>query len=153
MNLRTFFLLLTVAAIALLAALNWSALSAPSHVSLGLVTFDAPLGLLMLGLTVLLGIFFVAYVLSLQGTVLLDARRHAKEMQVQRELADKAEASRFTELRQYLETQHSQTQSALWARLDALDARITARMLESDNSTAAYIGQLEQQLRARRDIG
>ncbi|NMM77527.1 Signal transduction histidine kinase [Acidovorax sp. SRB_14] len=153
MNLRTFFLLLTVAAIALLAALNWNTLAAPSPVSLGLVSFTAPLGLLMLGLTVLLGVFFVAYVLSLQGTVLMDARRHAKEMQVQRELADKAEASRFTELRQYLETHHSQAQSALWARLDALDARIAARMLESDNSTAAYVGQLEQQLRARRDLG
>ena len=40
----------------------------------------------------------VAYVLSLQGSVLLETRRHTKELQAQRELADKAEASRFTEL-------------------------------------------------------
>ena len=93
MHLRSIVLLLTVLVIAALAALNWPALAAPSLVSLGVVSFEAPLGLLMLALTALLGIFFVAYVLSLQGSVLLETRRHTKEMQVQRELADKAEAS------------------------------------------------------------
>ena len=149
MNSRTLVLLLIVAATAALAVLNWTALSEPSPISLGVTTVDAPLGLIMLGLTVLLGVFFIAYVLSLQGSVLLDTRRHTKEMQAQRELADKAEASRFTELRAFLENQHQQTQSQLMARLDALESRLTARAAESDNSTAAYVGQLEQQLRPR----
>ena len=149
MNSRTLVLLLIVAATAALAVLNWTALSEPSPISLGVTTVDAPLGLIMLGLTVLLGVFFIAYVLSLQGSVLLDTRRHTKEMQAQRELADKAEASRFTELRAFLETQHQQTQSQLMARLDALESRLAARAQESDNSTAAYVGQLEQQLRPR----
>ena len=146
MNSRTLVLLLIVAATAALAVLNWTALSEPSPISLGVTTVDAPLGLIMLGLTVLLGVFFIAYVLSLQGSVLLDTRRHTKEMQAQRELADKAEASRFTELRAFLENQHQQTQSQLMARLDALESRLAARAQESDNSTAAYVGQLEQQL-------
>ena len=97
MQLRSFVLLLTVLAIAALAALNWPTLATPSLVSLGVVSFEAPLGLLMLALTTLLGIFFLAYVLSLQGSVMLETRRHTKELQAQRELADKAEASRFTE--------------------------------------------------------
>ena len=147
MNFRTLILLLTVAAIATLAALNWSALSVPSMVWLGLASVEAPLGLIMLGLTILLGVFFIAYVLSLQGSVLLDTRRHTKEMTAQRELADKAEASRFTELRAFLEVQHQQVQSQLMDRLDALEARLAVRAQESDNSTAAYVGQLEQQLR------
>ncbi len=146
MNSRTLVLLLIVAATAALAVLNWTALSEPSPISLGVTTVDAPLGLIMLGLTVLLGVFFIAYVLSLQGSVLLDTRRHTKEMQAQRELADKAEASRFTELRAFLENQHQQTQSQLMARLDALESHLAARAQESDNSTAAYVGQLEQQL-------
>ncbi len=146
MNSRTLVLLLIVAATAGLAVLNWTALSEPSPISLGVTTVDAPLGLIMLGLTVLLGVFFIAYVLSLQGSVLLDTRRHTKEMQAQRELADKAEASRFTELRAFLENQHQQTQSQLMARLDALESHLAARAQESDNSTAAYVGQLEQQL-------
>lgn len=149
MNSRTLVLLLIVAATAALAVLNWTALSEPSPISLGVTTVDAPLGLIMLGLTVLLGVFFIAYVLSLQGSVLLDTRRHSKEMTAQRELADKAEASRFTELRAFLENQHQQTQSQLMARLDALESRLAARAQESDNSTAAYVGQLEQQLRPR----
>ena len=149
MNSRTLVLLLIVAATAALAVLNWTALSEPSPISLGVTTVDAPLGLIMLGRTVLLGVFFIAYVLSLQGSVLLDTRRHTKEMQAQRELADKAEASRFTELRAFLENQHQQTQSQLMARLDALESHLAARAQESDNSTAAYVGQLEQQLRPR----
>ena len=149
MNSRTLVLLLIVAATAALAVLNWTAFSEPSPISLGVTTVDAPLGLIMLGLTVLLGVFFIAYVLSLQGSVLLDTRRHTKEMQAQRELADKAEASRFTELRAFLENQHQQTQSQLMARLDALESHLAARAQESDNSTAAYVGQLEQQLRPR----
>ena len=151
MNSRTLVLLLIVAATAALAVLNWTALSEPSPISLGVTTVDAPLGLIMLGLTVLLGVFFIAYVLSLQGSVLLDTRRHSKEMTAQRELADKAEASRFTELRAFLETQHQQVQSQLIARLDTLEARLAARAQESDNSTAAYVGQLEQQLRIQLD--
>lgn len=149
MNSRTLVLLLIVAATAGLAVLNWTALSEPSLISLGVTTVDAPLGLIMLGLTVLLGVFFIAYVLSLQGSVLLDTRRHTKEMQAQRELADKAEASRFTELRAFLETQHQQVQDQLIERLDALESRLAVRAQESDNSTAAYVGQLEQQLRPR----
>ena len=149
MQLRSVVLLVTVLAIAALAALNWPALAAPSLVSLGVMSVEAPLGLLMLSLTVLLGIFFLAYVLSLQGSTLMDARRHTKEMQAQRELADKAEASRFTELRAFLEAQHQQGQSSVLARLDGLEARLATRADVSDNSTAAYVGQLEQQLHAR----
>jgi uncharacterized membrane protein len=147
MQMRSTLLLIIVLAIAALAALNWELLAASSMVSVGLMSFEAPLGLLMLGLTTLLGVFFVAYVLFLQGSVLMETRRHTKEMQAQRELADKAEASRFTELRSFLETQHVQAQEALLARLDRLESHLTTRAEESDNTTAAYMGQLEQQLR------
>ena len=149
MHLRSVVLLLTVVAIAALAALNWPALVAPSTVSLGVMSIEAPLGLIMLALTALLGIFFVAYVLSLQGSVLMETRRHTKEMHAQRELADRAEASRFTELRVFLETQHHQAHMAVLARLDALESHLAARAQETDNTTAAYVGQLEQQLRVR----
>lgn len=146
MSFRTISLIIIVALIALLAAFNWSTLVAPSAVSLGFTEIQAPLGLLMLALTALLGVFFIAYVLWMQGSVLLEARRHAKEMQAQRELADKAEASRFTELRAVMEALHAKDKEALMARLDALEAHLITRAQESDNSTAAYVGQLEQQV-------
>jgi hypothetical protein len=116
------------------------------------VVFEAPLGLIMLGLTALLGILFLAYVLALQGSVLMETRRHNKEMHAQRELADKAEASRFTDLRTFLDVQHQQSHATLLARIDQLEARLVARAAESDNSTAAYVGQLEHQLRTRNTV-
>ena len=149
MHLRSVVLLLTVLAIAALAALNWPTLAEPSLVSLGVMSIEAPLGLIMLALTALLGTFFVAYVLSLQGSVLMETRRHTKELHAQRELADRAEASRFTELRTFLETQHQQAHAAVLQRMDVLEAHLAARAQETDNTTAAYVGQLEQQLRVR----
>ena len=143
MNFRSLLLTLTISAIAALAFFNWSTLATPTQVSLGLITVEAPLGLLMLGLTTLLAALFIAYVLWLQGSVLLETRRHGKEMQAQRELADKAEASRFTEMKAFLESRGQQTHAALMERIETLEARLLARANESDNTTAAYVGQME----------
>ncbi|KAF1048763.1 LapA family protein [Xylophilus sp.] len=158
MKLRSVILLLIVLAIAVLAALNWTALSVVAPVSLGLAVVDLPLGIVMLTLTVLLGVFFLAYVLSLQAQVLVDTRRWAKDLQSQRELADRAEASRLTELRLALESRLQdeatvalQGRDALTARIDLLESRLAARLEQSDNTTAAYVGQLEDRL-AHRDV-
>ena len=153
MNFRSIILVLIVVAIGALAALNWTTLATPTLISLGITSIQAPLGLVMLALTILLGVFFLAYVLWLQGAVLLETRRHNKEMTTQRDLADKAEASRFTELRTYLDGHYRSGQDALLARIDVLESRLSARVQESDNSTAAYVGQLEDQLRHRGTVG
>ncbi|MCO5104589.1 MAG: LapA family protein [Burkholderiaceae bacterium] len=152
MNLRSLLLTLTVAAIAALAVLNWNALATAVPMSLGLATVEAPLGVVMLALTALLAAFALAYVLWLQGSVLMETRRHGKEMQVQRELADKAEASRFTEMKAFLQTQSQQSHAALMERIETLESRLLARANESDNTTAAYWGQLENQLQTRRRV-
>ena len=156
MHVRTIIISITILAIAALAALNWAALSAPASVSLGVASIEAPLGLIMLGLTALLGAVFLAYVFYLHSSVMLEARRHNKEMAAQRELADKAEASRFTELRVFLEAQQQQemaaqkeTAAALSARLDQLEKALEARAEQSDNGIAAQIGELEDRLERR----
>lgn len=149
MNFRTIILLLIAIVIAALAVLNWDTLIDPTTVSLGVTSIEAPLGAIMLGLTILLSVFFLAYVLSMHGSVLLETRKHVRELNAQRELADKAELSRFTELRQYLETQQRQSQDLFNARMDAMEARLSARAQESENVTAAFMGQLEDQLRTR----
>ena len=144
---RTLLLLVVALVIAALAALNWTTLSTNTDVSLGVTTVQAPLGLIMLALTVILAIFFVVYVLYLQSTVLLETRRHGRELQAQRELADKAEASRFTELRAYLETQE-QKHGRACSRAAAGRAGV-ASWIRSDNTIAAHIGQLEDRLERR----
>ena len=146
MHIRTIIISLIILATAALAALNWGALSTPSSINFGVTSVEAPLGLIMLGLTTALVVVFAAYVVYLHSSVMLETRRHNKEMQSQRDLADKAEASRFTELRGVLESLHAQNKQDLMARMDQLEAHLVSRAQESDNSTAAYVGQLEQQV-------
>lgn len=74
-------------------------------------------------------------------------------MQVQRDLADKAEASRFTELRNFLEAQETKhmaqnadRHAALLTRLGQLESVIRQRSEQSDNTVAAHIGQLEDRI-------
>jgi mannitol-specific phosphotransferase system IIBC component len=156
MGLRTAVLLVVVLLIAALAALNWSLVATPATMSIGFMQVTAPFGLIMLGLTALLGIFFVAYVVYLQSSILFETRRHSKEMQAQRDLAGKAEASRFTELRNFLETQenahmarNAERHAAMLARVEQLEQAFHRRVEQTDHSIAAHIGQLEDRLDRR----
>ena len=153
MHIRTIVISLIVLATAALAALNWVALSTPSSINFGVTSVEAPLGLIMLGLTTALVVVFVAYVVYPHSSVMLETRRHSKEMSAQRELADKAEASRFTELRNYLDTQRQQSvaadaqaHAALLGRLEQLEKTLTLRVEQTDNSLAAHVGELEDRL-------
>ena len=117
MPLRTVFLIVVLALIALFAVLNWGAFLAPTTLSFGVAQVQAPLGLIMLGLLAVLTALFLIYVVYLQTTVILEWRRREKELQASRELADQAEASRFTELRAHLDTRLSEIENSLSAQL------------------------------------
>lgn len=153
MQIRTVLFVIILGAIGGLAALNWETFNAPTELWLGVTTVQAPLGLVMLGLTAVLTAFFLVFIIYLQSSVLLEARRHAKELQANRELADQAEASRFTELRRFIELelrsvvqQDTETRTALLARLDRLDTELMAAVNQSGNTLAAYIGEVEDRL-------
>lgn len=158
MNLRTFALLLVLAAIAVFAALNWSAFMAPTTLSLGFGEVQAPLGLIMLGMTALLALAFLVFVVYLQTSVLLEGRRHARELQASRGLADQAEASRFTELRAFLEAELAKLASEREAagagvveRLDQLERNLRSAVDQTGNTIAAYIGELDDRLKRGAD--
>ena len=77
-------------------------------------------------------------------------------MQTQRDLADKAEASRFTELRNFLETQanahmarNAERHAAAAGPRRAVRDRGAPRAEQTDNTLAAHIGQLEDRLERR----
>lgn len=135
MPLRTLLLLLFVALVAGFAALNWGAFAAPTTLNLGVAAVEAPLGLLMLGLVVLVALAFLGYVALFQGRLLLESRRHAKELQAQRQLADQAEASRFTELRTLLQ-----------AEVLRLEGALRGEVRDSANSLAAMIAELDERI-------
>jgi hypothetical protein len=153
MKLPSLLLLLVLIAIASFAMLNWEAFFSPTELSLGYTTVNMPLSLVMLGLLVIVTVLFLAFVVYLQGSVLLEARRHSRELQANRELADRAEASRFTELRTFLDaelikqtTQNGDSKDAVLARIDKLEHEFRSFMEQSGNTLAAYIGELEDRL-------
>jgi hypothetical protein len=105
-------------------------------------------------------VVFLASTLYMQSKNLLETRQYARELNTQRELADKAEASRFTELRSYLEVQalaaqHREAAAAtvLAERFAQQQQALLARLEQSDNSMAAYMGQLEDRLERRNGMG
>jgi len=142
MRARTFIALLVIALISAFVILNWAAFMAPTTLSVGFSQFEAPLGLVMLGLLALVVLGFAAYMALWQGTILVETRRHTKELQSQRELADQAEASRFTELRNAMQAEFAKVAERLGQAQDAL----RQEMRDSGNSLAATIGEIEDRL-------
>lgn len=153
MRARTLLLLLLLVLVATFAMINWTAFVAPTQLSLVFTTIEAPLGVVMLGILAGLVIVFLVYVVYMQSTVLLEGRRHSKELKEQRALADQAEASRFTELREYLAAElkavHGEIgtlESRVLTRLDQIEERGRASVEQAGNTLAAYIGELEDRL-------
>jgi uncharacterized integral membrane protein len=153
MYLRTLLILVAILAIGVFASVNWSAFTAPTTLSLIVATVEAPLGLILLGFIVILTLLFLVYLIYLQSSVLLEWRRHARELEGQRELAEEAEASRFNQLRSFLEVevrelakQLEEMRSVMAARLDQLDRELRSVVEQSGNTLAAYIGELEDRI-------
>jgi hypothetical protein len=150
MYLRTLLIFVVLGLVAVFSALNWSAFIAPTMLSLGFTTVEAPLGLILLVIVGLLTLLFLVYVTYLQSTVLFETRRHSRELQAQRELAEQAEASRFNQLRAFIETEVEkvageieQSKSLLLTRLDQIERDFRTGLEQTGNSLAASIGELE----------
>jgi hypothetical protein len=136
MKIRTIVLIVVFVLIGLFALLNWSAIMAPTTLSMIVADIEAPLGLIMLGLMVLLTILFLTFIVIMQAGIMADRRRILQELEAQRTLANEAEASRFSDLRSYLQTAFSNTDAAI---------------KESSNVLSAYIGELEDRLERKID--
>ncbi|MDB5868840.1 MAG: hypothetical protein JWP96_1172 [Polaromonas sp.] len=156
MRFRTAILVLALILIAGFVALNVEEFTRPTPLSLGFTTLSVPLGLVMLLLLIATLVIFLGSTLYMQSRHVLEARTHTRELNAQRELADKAEASRFNELRVYLEAQAlaaQQREAALGTVLADRFAQqqqvLLARIEQTDNTLAAYMGELEDRLLQR----
>ena len=132
---RLTILLVAILLVAGFSALNWTEFLRSTPLSFGLFVMDAPLGLILL---TVLGITLVAFLISsihMQTVNLLDTRQHSKELHAQRELADKAESSRFTDLRQHLD-----------AQMREIHQRETIAATELEKAVAAGQRELRTQL-------
>lgn len=142
MNLRSLTIAVALLLLALFALLNWPAFIAPTTLSLGFTEVQAPLGLIMLVATGVLCGLFLIYILFQQAGVIVEARRYAKELQSHRDLADQAEASRFTELRLFVESEFK----GLEQRVEQLHQRLEEKVAESTLSLSAYVGEVDDKL-------
>ena len=153
MYLRTLFILIALGVVAFFAAINWKAFMAPTTLSVVFTTVEAPLGFILLVVVGLLTLLFLLYVVYLQSSILVENRRNARELQAQRELADQAEASRFSQLRLFLEKElgglggkNEESKVAVLAKLEALERELRSVVEQSGNTLAAYIGEIEDRL-------
>ena len=153
MNLITWAIVVVVAALGAVALLNWPALAAIGTVSLGVLQVQASLGLVVLAFTGVLGLLFIVHIVVQQAGAVAQGRLHAKELAAQRELAVRAEASRFSELRTFLETemrrldsQADERRRGLDARIDSTQAALLAKVDEATRSLSAYVGEVDDKL-------
>ena len=153
MRFRTLLLIALIVLVAGFVALNFEAVMHMTELNLGLAQIQAPLGLVMLGLLVVMfGIFLIA-LLWFQTSHAMEVRRITKEANEQRHLADKAEASRFNELREYLkaELQKAAERDAvlndkLAQKMDMVRNSLVETIESTGNGLNANLGQIEDRL-------
>lgn len=153
MRIRTLLLITGIGLVAAFAALNVDEFTRNSVLVLGFTTVNVPLGLVMLALLVATLLVFLVTTIYIQSAHLIETRQYARELSTQRELADNAETSRFTELRHIIESQVATAQERELAAVTQSNeshvkaqAALLARLDVSDNTTAAYMGQLGDRL-------
>ena len=142
MRTRMTFLLVALLITAVFVALNWPEFVRPTPVSLGITIVDTPLPL------ILLGGLLLALVGGLGHATWTDASHertlalHMRELQAQRNLADKAEASRFTELRHYLDLQAAEARQREAVTTEALQATLIKGQRDMQASVEALAARL-----------
>lgn len=156
MRARLILLVVAILAVAGFSAMNWDEITRPAPLSFGAFVTDAPMGLILLSL---LGILLVAYVISAAAhrtQTLVETRQHFKTLEAQRDLADKAEASRFTDLRTHFDSQLKELrQREAIAATEFEKSMVTAQrdlrtnLEQMNRMLMGRIAELEQRLDAR----
>jgi hypothetical protein len=145
MRTRSIVLIVAILLVAGFAALNWSEIVRPAPLLFGPVVMDAPLGAILLSLLAVTLALFLASTAAMRTQSLMDYRNNQKSLEAQRALADKAEASRFHELRSHID-EHLR---AVGERDALAAAEFDKAMLESRREMQAAIEQINRTVSAR----
>jgi hypothetical protein len=145
MRARLVFIILVALVVGAIAALNWPEVTRTSHLNFGVVGADAPLG------AILLGAFLLTLAVFLLSSVVMESRnmvrwnRHHRELEAQRELAERAETSRFTDLRQHIDNtlRDSRQRESLGSR------EFEKSMLQSHRDLRTHLENMNRSLMAR----
>jgi hypothetical protein len=143
---------IVLALTALFAAMNWPAFNASQPLWIGFASISAPLGVLLLGALAVIALLLLVE----QSTALAESRRYAREIDAQRKLAEKAEASRYSELRAFVaeemgraEERALETRAVLVNRVDALERDLRAALEQTGTGIAHYIGEIDERVARR----
>ena len=142
MRARTWLVVIAVLLVAAFVAANGPAFLAPTTLNLIVASVQAPLGLVMLCILVVAALAAALTMALWRGASLAESRRHAKELQAQRLLAEQAEASRFTELRSVFREEMAR----LAERIDAANEALRGEIRDNANSLAAVLGEMDDRL-------
>jgi uncharacterized integral membrane protein len=119
-RLANWLLWIVVVFIVVLATLNWNTLNTPAPLDLLIMRIDAPLGVIMLGLTsVLIVLSFVATLRNQIGS-LLEHKRLNKEIRRLQSAEDQAASKEIATLRTQMQEQFDRINQ----RLDAVPAPV-----------------------------
>jgi len=159
MSLRSLLLFLLGLCIVIFVGVNWAEMNRPTELSIIFGHVQAPLGLVLLGFMAVLTALFMGLMAYAQGAALIQTRRQVKELAAQRELADKAEASRIADLRASVDAEIAKLSEAIQQQGHEVLARVDrAEMGLRERPVDEHIGQLVQavqehnrQLHARLD--
>ena len=158
MRARFVVLVLAILLVAGFAAQNWSEFIRPTQLLFGTILVDAPLGIVLLGMLALALVAFIVASASMATRSLVESRHHHKTLEAQRELADKAEASRFTDLRRHLDLQLldlKQRDNILVTEFEKAVMRsqreLHTQVEQMNRALATRVGELEGRIDSRLD--
>lgn len=161
MRARLFFVVVAILLVAGFAAQNWPEFLRTSPLTFGVLVEEAPVGLIMLGVFAVTMLVFLISSAMQDSRYMMETRRHTKSLQAQRDLAEKAEASRFTDLRQQLdanlresrqresiaatelEKAMVQSQRELRNQLETMNRTLDGRLTELENRLEARLERIQ----------
>jgi hypothetical protein len=159
MRTRMLLLVLAIVLVAGFAAQNWAEINRSTLLNFGILQAEAPLALILLTLLGLTALVALAGMASMRTRSLVENRQHAKELHAQRELADRAEASRFTELRTALENHLRESRQRETIANTELEKTMAQHQRELRNQLeqmyhllTTRLGELERRLDGGRQI-
>lgn len=153
MHLRSVFLLLIFVLCSVFLVVNWEGVMADVSVNLLYTQIQAPLGLILLLGPGLLILVCLIWGFIQQAMLSMELRKVHKQLSQAQDLAQKAELSRYMELKSEmqkqildLQNQASARHSALVNAINAVQQEVERNSHETVNSLSASVGEVEDRL-------
>jgi hypothetical protein len=145
MRARLVYIVVAAIVVCGIAALNWPEVTRTTHLNFGLAAADAPLGAILFGAFLLTLVVFLLSSAVTESRHMLLWNRHNRELQTQRDLAERAETSRFTDLRQHMDNTLRETRQR-----DTIASReFEKSMLQSHRELRTHLENMSRALMAR----